>query len=205
MTTAMSVRLVRLPLSSRRAATAIAVIAAGGAVLWLALHRPWNTYGAVQLPLLCEAACAVVIAAAAANPFGELERATGRWLPYLRLATTLALTAVAVGVLVTAGTGGTLAGGPLAVLRNVAGLVGLGLLGASLLGGALAWIGPTTYLVVALYAVYTQWHGPAITSPWLWPARPPHDIGAAICAGLVLLSGLVVITVRGARDPVGDE
>jgi len=202
--TAPTLRLARLHLSSRRAATATGVIAACAAVLWLALHRPWNTYGAVQLPLLCETACAVVIAAATASPFGEPERATGRWLPYLRLGTTLALTVASVGVLVAAGTGGTLAGGPLAVVRNVAGLVGLGLLGATLLGGALAWIGPTTYMVVAVYAVYTQWHGPALSSPWLWPARPPHDAGAAICAGLVLVTGLVAITVRGARDPVGE-
>jgi len=202
--TAPTLRLARLHLSSRRAATATGVIAACAAVLWLALHRPWNTYGAVQLPLLCETACAVVIAAATASPFGEPERATGRWLPYLRLGTTLALTVASVGVLVAAGTGGTLAGGPLAVVRNVAGLVGLGLLGAALLGGALAWIGPTTYMVVAVYAVYTQWHGPALSSPWLWPARPPHDAGAAICAGLVLVTGLVAITVRGARDPVGE-
>ena len=56
------------------------------------------------------------------------------------------------------------------------------------------------YLLVALYALYTQWHGPALTTPWLWPARPPHDLGAALCAGLVFAAGLVIITVRGARD-----
>jgi hypothetical protein len=56
------------------------------------------------------------------------------------------------------------------------------------------------YLLVAVYAVYTQWHGPALTTPWLWPARPPHDAGAALCAGLVFAAGLVIIMVRGARD-----
>jgi hypothetical protein len=70
--------------------------------------------------------------------------------------------------------------------------------------GGLAWVGPLGYLVVGAYGLYTQWHGPALTTPWIWPARPPHDLGAAICAGLVFASGMAVITTRAARDPVGE-
>jgi hypothetical protein len=72
------------------------------------------------------------------------------------------------------------------------------------LGGGLAWVGPVGYLVVGAYGLYTQWHRPALTTPWIWPARPPHDIGAALCAGLVFATGIAVITVRGARDPAGE-
>jgi hypothetical protein len=82
----------------------------------------------------------------------------------------------------------------------VAGMTGLGLLCAAALGGALAWAAPTGYLVVGIYALYTQWHHPALTTPWIWPARPPHDLGAAICAGLVFTAGLAIFAVRGARD-----
>jgi hypothetical protein len=51
-----------------------------------------------------------------------------------------------------------------------------------------------------VYALYTQWHHPALTTPWIWPARPAHDLGAAICAGLVFTIGIAVFAVRGARD-----
>jgi hypothetical protein len=40
------------------------------------------------------------------------------------------------------------------------------------------------------------------TTPWVWPARPPHDRGAAICAALVFAAGLALITIRGSRDSV---
>ena len=143
----------------------------------------------------------MAIAVTTASPFGEPERATGRWLPFLRLGATLALTVAAVGALAAAGIGTHLAGGTLDVLRNLAGLTGIGLLCAAVLGGALAWTGPATYLMIGVYALYTQWHGPALTTPWIWPARPATDVGAAICAGLVFAVGLAVITVRGARDP----
>jgi hypothetical protein len=89
------------------------------------------------------------------------------------------------------------------VARNVAGLAGLGLLCAAVLGGGLAWAGPVAYLVAGAYALYTQWHGPALTTPWLWPARPPHDLGAALCAGLVFTAAVAVTTVRGARGEWG--
>ncbi|GAA5039366.1 hypothetical protein [Actinopolymorpha pittospori] len=193
-------RLVRLHLTSRRVPVALAAIVACAVALRVALHWQWNAYGALQLPLILETGCAAAVTVTAASPFGEPERATGRWLPLLRLGTALALTAVAAGVLAVAGIGADLAGGTLDVVRNLAGLTGIGLLCAALLGGALAWTAPTAYLMVAVYALYTQWHGPALTTPWIWPARPSHDLGAALCAGLVFLTGMAAVAVRGARD-----
>ncbi|MGO8961683.1 MAG: hypothetical protein ACLQFR_30570 [Streptosporangiaceae bacterium] len=200
----MGLRLVRLHLVSRRALVGVAAIAACASGLRIALTWHWDAYGALQLPLIFEAAAAAVIAVATASPFGEPERATGLRLPLLRLATTLALTATAAGALAAAGTGGHLAGGTLDVLRNVAGLTGIGLLCAAAIGGALAWAGPIAYMVLGVYGLYTDWHGPALTTPWIWPARQPHDAGAALCAGLVFAVGLVVVAVRGARDPAGE-
>jgi hypothetical protein len=62
------------------------------------------------------------------------------------------------------------------------------------IGGALAWTGPMAYMIVAQFGLMGDW-----TSPWVWPARPPHDAGAALCAGLVFVAGIVAATVRGAR------
>jgi hypothetical protein len=197
-------RLLRLHAISRRVPAAIAAIAACAIGLRIALIGHWDSYGALQLPLVFEAIAAAAIAVSTAGPFGEPERVAGRWLPVLRLASALALTALAAGALAAAGAGLPLAGGPLDVLRNVAGITGLGLLGAVWLGGGLAWTGPVSYLLVGAYALYTQWHPPALNTPWIWPARPPHDAGGALCAGLVFLAGLAVYTVRGARDPAGE-
>jgi hypothetical protein len=192
-------RLARLHLISRRIPAALAAIAGSAAALRIALHWPWDAYGAYQLPLIFETGCAAVIAATTVSPFGEPERATGRWLPFLRAGAALALTVAATGALATAGAGAHLAGGDLEMLRNLAGLTGLGLLGAALLRGSLAWAAPTAYLLVAIYALYTQWHGPALTTPWIWPARPGHDLGAALCAGLVFAGGMTATALRGAH------
>jgi len=194
-------RLARLHLVNRRAPAAGAVIATCAAGLRIALIWRWDAYGALQLPLVCEALAGAAIAACAASPFGEPERVAGRKLPVLRLASTLLLVAVAVAALAAAGSGARLSGGTLDVLRNVTGIAGLGLLCGALLGAGLAWAGPTAFLVAGVYALYTQWHGPAVTTPWIWPARPQDDVGAALCAGFVFLSGLAVVMARGARDP----
>jgi hypothetical protein len=197
-------RLARLHLISRRVPAALAALAACAIGLRIALVWRWDTYGALQLPLIFEALAAAIVAVTTASPLGEPERVTGQRLPYLRLGTTLALTAIAIGALAAAATGGHMAGGTLAVLRNVAGLTGIGLLCAVVLGGALAWAAPLAYMVIGAYGLYTDWHGPALTTPWIWPARPAHDAGAAWCAGLVFAIGLAVVTMRGARDPVGE-
>jgi hypothetical protein len=198
-------RLAWLYARGRRIPATVAVIAASAVALRIALAAGhWDSYGALQLPLVFEAVAAAAIAVSTASPFGDPERVAGRWLPVLRLAAAVALTALAAGLLAAAGAGAHLAGGPLDVLRNVAGITGLGLLGAAVLGGGLAWTGPVAYLLAGVYALYTQWHPPALSTPWLWPARPPHDLGGALCAGLVFLAGLAITTVRGARDPAGE-
>ena len=166
------VRLVRLYATSRRVPAAVAAIAACAIGLRIALIWPWDSYGALQLPLVFEAGAAAAITVITASRLGDPERVAGRWLPFLRLATVLALTAVAVGALAAAGAGAHLAGGTLDAARNVAGMTGIGLLCAAALGGGLAWAGPTGYLVVGVYALYTQWHHPALTTPWIWPAGP---------------------------------
>lgn len=198
------VRLVRLYATSRRVPAAMAAIAACAIGLRIALIWHWDAYGALQLPLVFEAGSAAAITATTASPLGDPERVADRWLPFLRLATALALTAAAASALAAAGTGAHLAGGTLDAARNVAGMTGIGLLCAAALGGGLAWAGPVGYLVAGVYGLYTQWHGPALTTPWIWPGRPPHDLGAAICAGLVFTFGMAVTTLRGARDPVGE-
>ena len=194
------VRLVRLYATSRRVPAAVAAIAACAVGLRIALIWSWDSYGALQLPLVFEAGAAAAITAVTASRLGDPERVAGRWLPFLRLATAAVLTAVAVCALAATGAGAHLAGGTLDAARNVAGMTGLGLLCAAVLGGGLAWAGPTGYLVVGVYALYTQWHHPALTTPWIWQARPPHDLGAALCAGLVFTAGMAVFAVRGARD-----
>lgn len=197
-------RLVRLHVASRRFPVALALLAACAAGLRGALYGHWDSYGALQLPLVFETGCAAVITVMVGSPFGEPERATGRWLPFLRLGSTAALTGLAVGALAAAGAGAHLSGGFADVLRNVAGLTGIGLLCAFVLGAALAWIGPTAYLLVGVYALYTDWHPPTLSTPWIWPARPPHDVGGALCAAVMFAAGLLVITIRGARESPGD-
>jgi hypothetical protein len=197
-----ALRLVRLYLASRRLPAAMVAVAACAAGLRIALLAHWDTYGALQLPLVFEAAAATVISVTAASPLGEPERVTGRWLPFLRLGSALVMTAFTAAALAAAGVGVHLAGGSLDVLRNLAGITGIGLLCAVVLPGGLAWTGPVAYLLPGAYALYTQWHPPALTTPWLWPGRPPHDLGAAGCACLVFAAAVTLVTVRGARDGV---
>ena len=192
-----ALRLVRLHLASRRVPGALAALALCGVVLRAALYWHWSLgsgNGAQQLALVLEAGAASIIAVTAQSPFGDPERATGRWLPYLRLGTALGLTAAAFAALAAGAAADHLPGGNVDILRNTAGLTGIGLLLAGVIGGALAWAGPMAYVIVAQFGLIADW-----PSPWVWPARPPHDLGGALCAGLVFAAGIVVATVRGAR------
>ena len=197
---AAGVRLVWLHLVSRRAPVALGLLAGFGCLMWATLHGHWNIAGGAAaqqlIPLVIEAGAAAVIAVTTYGPFGEPERATGRWLPWLRLGAAVLFTAAAAGALAAGATGGLLPGGSLAMLRNLAGMTGVGLLAAAAIGGAFGWIGPMAYWLVTEGALAGSW-----TTPWEWPTRPPHDLGGALCASGVFAAGLVAITLLGARDP----
>jgi hypothetical protein len=188
-------RLVLLHVASRRVPAALVAFIGCAAVFQAMLRFYDQGLLARQVPLIPEAAVAALIAITTGSPIGEAERATGRWLPFLRLATAVALTAAAFATLAAGSAEVSLVGGAVVLLRNVAGMVGVGLLTASLLGGALSWIGPMAYLALAEVAVSSGWH-----TPLTWPARPPDDLGGAICSALVFGAGLAVIALRGARD-----
>jgi hypothetical protein len=190
-------RLVHLHLLSRRIPTAVLALAGCGVVLAVAVMVHWTGgRGAPpQLSSLIEGAAAALIAVTTRNPFGDPERVAGRWLPALRLAIALALTGIAAGSLAAGSAAGSLPGGELAMIRNLAGIVGLGLICASVLGGALAWVGALAYLSLVEYAFGAAWQ-----SPWTWPTRPPDDTGAALCAGLAFAAGLLFLTILGPRE-----
>ncbi len=194
-----SLRLSWLYLVSRRVPAATGLIAALGVVLWAALHWHWSIVGGAAARqvvfLVIETGTAAVIAVTAHGPFGEPERATGRWLPYLRLGAAMLLAAAAVGTLAAGAAGGQLPGGTEAMARNLTGMTGIGLLSAAVLGGAFGWAGPMAYLLVTEGALAGRW-----TTPWIWPARPPADLGGALCAYGVFAAGIVVLTLLGPRD-----
>jgi hypothetical protein len=196
-------RLARLYLVSRRVPMALALLAGLGTLLWTALHWRWNIVGGAAarqfIPLTIQSGAAAVIAVTTYGPFGEPERAAGRWLPWLRLGAAVALTAAAFGVLAAGTAAGGMPGGFLALLRNLGGMAGVGLLSAAVLGGAFGWTGPMAYLLITEGALAHR-----SVTPWVWPTRLPHDRGGAICACLVIAAGLVLITVCGPREPGGE-
>lgn len=196
-------RLIWLHLRSRRVPTAVLAMAVCAAVLRAALDGHWGFNSGLrsqQLPMILEAGVAVAIVVTTHSPFGEAERATGRWLPCLRLGTVLALTGLGIAALQLAVTGTSLAGGILQMSRNVIGIAGIGLLSSLVTGGLLAWILPLGYIAFAEYALLQAWN-----NPWTWPVRPPADRGAWICACLVYAVGLLAFALHGARTRLADS
>ncbi len=197
------VRLAWLHVRSRRVPAGVLALAVCGAVLRAALHWHWAFSSgpyAQQIPLIIEAGAAAAIAVTSHSPFGEAERATGRWLPYLRLGVALGLIGLAIGLLQLGVLGEGLNEGVLVLARNVVGITGIGLLCSLVTGGLLAWTLPMGYMAFCQYALLEGW-----TAPWTWPVRPPADRGAWIAACVVFAAGLVVFTVRGPRTRLTDN
>jgi hypothetical protein len=196
-------RLTWLHLRTRRAPAGLLALAAGGALLHAALYWHWTFDSgpyAQQVPMIIEAGAAAAIAVTAHSPFGEAERAAGRWLPLLRLLSAVALTGLAIALLELGAAGQSLNDGILVLARNVIGFTGTGLLCSLVTGGLLAWILPLAYMLFCQYALLEAW-----TAPWTWPVRPPGDRGAWIAACAVLAIGLLAFTVHGPRTRLSDS
>jgi hypothetical protein len=203
-------RLAWLHLRCRRVPAALVALAGCGVFLWASLaYHWWLGAGpkAGEMPMMMEGCAAAIIAVATYTPLGETERATGRWLPTLRLATALALCGAAIGFLAAGAavatdprTGVALFGGVLPVARNVLGMASIGLLCSLATGGLLAWIGPLAFMAVSQFALIANY-----SWPWTWPARPPNDQGGWIAAMTILAVALIAYTTRGPRVTPSDD
>jgi hypothetical protein len=192
-------RLTWLHLRTRGVPAGMAALAGCGALLHGALHWRSST-DPQQFPMIVEAGAAAVIAVTAHGPFGELERAAGRWLPALRLLAAVGLCGLAILALQLGVAGQSLDEGILVLARNVTGFAGLGLACSLVTGGLLAWILPLGYMAFCQYALTEAW-----TAPWTWPARPPADRGGWIAAVAVLAVALLAYTLRGSRTRLSDS
>ena len=196
-------RLAWLYARSRRVPAAVVALAVCGGVLRAALNWHWaigSGLQAQQIPLIIETGAAAAIAVTSHGPFGEPERATGRWLPYLRVFTAIGLTGLAILALGLSAAGDNLNEGILVLARNVIGITGIGLATSLVTGGLLAWTLPVGYLAFCQYALLQAWR-----APWAWPVRPPADRGAWIAACVVFAAGLLLFTVCGPRTQLADH
>ena len=193
-----------LHLRSRQVPAALAALAGCAVVLWAALTYHWwlgAGQAATELPMIIEGCAAAIIAVTAHNPFGEPERATGRWLPFLRLGTALALCGAAIGLLALGAAAAYdpqasvyLGTGILGVAENVMGFAGVGLVCSLVTGGLLAWTGPLGYMAICQFALIANY-----SEPLTWAARPATDRGGWITAMVVFAIGLAAFAIRGPR------
>lgn len=197
------VRLLWLRLRSHRVPAALAGLAACAVTLWAGFNFHWFAGAKVttEIVMLLEACAAAIIVVTTHSPFGETEKATGRWLPVLRFAVILALCGAAIGLLAAAAAaaydpaaGAYLADGLLPVVRNTLGFTAVGLLLSLYSGGLLAWIGPLVWQGVCQLAIIQNY-----SEPVTWAARPADDRGGWIAAMAVFAAGLAAYTVRGPR------
>jgi hypothetical protein len=193
-------RLVRLHLDSRQTGQALTLLVAVGFILRASQYWTRESGLFPQLTLLLiTVAAAAVIATGTRNPFGEPEHTASSPLAALRLAHLLTLTATAVGAFTLAGLSASYGIGAAALLRNLAGLTGIALLTAVLLGAHLAWTAPLGYVMFCGAELDAQ-----VTNVWTWPTLPATDHTATIVSLTLLTAGLAAVTVTGARDRHSD-
>lgn len=188
----------RARLAGRAAACLVGVAAATWFLLGLSDDRMLIKLILIVLPL----APAAVIGAGLRSPFGETEVTASRPMPPLRLAHLAGLLAVAALALAAANTAAPGEDFGWLLVRNGAGYAGLALIGGRLAGAAASWVVSVAY---GMFVVVAPLAGALDrASPWLWPLHPPAERPAATIALALLLAGVAVAAVFGARA-VPDE
>jgi len=190
-------RLAYLYLCSRQAGRTVAVLAAVAAAAWLWLR--WDSTSEITVtivPIVVPFAAALMVGASAGSPFGEGEATGGRPLWPLRGGHLLGLVAVAAAALALAVSRWGVPDGGWTLVRNLAGFTGLALLTARALGAGLSWVVPLGYASLSFLAPRPGER----PSPWAWPALAATDHMAALIALALLLAGLALVALSGARD-----
>lgn len=202
-------RLAVLYLRSRHTPHAFAALAAmaGLGVLWAnaMLQVPMlegNNQIYIPVMFFIPLLSATVIGAAVYSPFGEVERASSRSLPALRLGHMAGLLGVALATLMLAAMEWRYDWAELILARNLAGFAGLAFLGAVLLGSRLSWVVPIVFGITA-YRLGASGYGKFAW--WAWPMQPiQNDLAWTLALGLLAL-GLATVALLDARDSPGES
>ena len=187
-----------LYLRSRQAALNTGMALGAVAALGLLATTTGTPMARTVLALFAVTMAVAVAAPSLAGPDPALERTAAldwRWRRAVHVVALGAVTAGAVAVV------GVIADVPGAVVvRNAAGLTGLAALGATTLGGGLAWSVPVGWSVAGVAALLAARIPPA---PLLtWPVQPA-DSGAAMVAACVLgAAGLAAYALAGPSTRV---
>ena len=194
-------RRVALFLRSRITGRAVALLVASAAITWLWLL--WDSSSgktAVFLPVAMPLLAATTIGACTRSPFGEQETTAGFPIGALRGSHLLGLLALAALTLALAVSGWAVKDSAWLLVRNLAGLTGLALVAAAVVGAGLSWIAPLAYAIVALGA-----EDGGYPSLWVWPVLAATDRVAGLIALALLALGLLLVAHAGARDQPGES
>ncbi|QCD56475.1 hypothetical protein CEB94_17620 [Streptomyces hawaiiensis] len=89
-----------------------------------------------------------------------------------------------------------------AAVRNVAGHLGLAMIGARLFGSGLAWLPPLAMFGPTLLAG-VRWDN--TPEPWAWSIHGPHSTPAAITAAALCTAGLCLAATTTPRRAEREE
>lgn len=188
-------RLATLYLRSRLAGYGAATVLAVALFAWgTSLGVPYPPSGIAQTKqlvvlVLSPLACACVVGAGAHSPFGETERTVAYPLHGIRTVHLVGLISWAGLLLVLGASAHDANSVSWECIRNLAGLSGLALLTARILGGYLSWTVPVFYATAAPFVL----RGPD-DEKWAWLAwvyRPGSDNLSWIIASSLLAAGLI--------------
>ncbi len=186
-----------LYLRSRMTGTVLAGISLAGLLALAWEHWFGHQEGAMMtaltfLPLVI--ACA--IGSGTHSPFGEAELTASMPLPMVRSAHLAGLVVIGVMIQLVVARGWSLPDDAGTLTRNLAGLTGLALLTAPLVGGRLSWIAPMTLSMMSQLLDIND------LTAWIfvtWPTAALENDRAMAISLALFGSGLVAISIFGPR------
>ncbi|MFD5552213.1 hypothetical protein ACFWIA_00035 [Streptomyces sp. NPDC127068] len=150
----------------------------------------------VPLAAVVPVAHAVVLASTVHSPMADLEHSAAQPMRRWRAVHMTAVLGYAVLLAVLPMAAGAGADVTVAAVRNVAGYLGLAMLGARLLGSGLAWVPPLAVLGPTLF-LGVGWDN--TVEPWAWTLHGPWGTGAAVTAAALYAAGLLAVATAGPR------
>ena len=181
---------------SRQVPASLAALVISAAAVWALSRLGDGRPGDPRLPALVLAAGAMALSIGLSGQDPALDRTAAiRWVHRRAAHVLLAGAAVGTVLLTVQSTGGSMASTAF-VVRDSAGLMGLGALGAAFSGGQYAWTLPFAWLLFSFVAP------PATSAPMrvaTWMLLPPGTAVATWTALVITLVGTTAYAVAGPR------